>query len=43
MVRENDAFLDNYYKLRGWDNRGVPAADTLKKMGMTPVAADMPK
>ncbi|MEO2151807.1 MAG: aldehyde ferredoxin oxidoreductase C-terminal domain-containing protein, partial [Thermococcus sp.] len=26
--------LDYYYELRGWDKRGVPRKETLKKLGL---------
>ncbi len=29
-----EALLDYYYELRGWDKRGVPKKETLKKLGL---------
>ncbi len=29
-----EALLDHYYDLRGWDRRGVPRRETLKKLGL---------
>ncbi|MBS3950295.1 MAG: aldehyde ferredoxin oxidoreductase family protein, partial [Peptococcaceae bacterium] len=29
-----DRLLDEYYKLRGWDNNGIPSAAQLKKVGL---------
>jgi aldehyde:ferredoxin oxidoreductase len=29
-----DEMLDDYYKLRGWDQRGLPEPETLKKFGL---------
>jgi len=26
--------LDEYYELHGWDNNGIPPAETLKKLGL---------
>jgi len=26
--------LDDYYKVQGWDNNGIPTAETLKKLGL---------
>ena len=29
-----DSMLDDYYKLRGWDENGIPTADTLEELGL---------
>ena len=34
IVRHQDEFLDNYYKLRGWTKEGVPSAKKLKELGL---------
>ena len=34
-VVDLDPMLDEYYKLRGWDNAGVPTADTLARLAMS--------
>jgi len=36
-----DFLLDDYYKLRGWDEDGRPAAKTLKRLGLDAVVADI--
>ena len=28
------SMLDDYYKVQGWDNNGIPTAETLKKLGL---------
>lgn len=33
-MEECDKMLDDYYKLRGWDNDGVPTADKLNELGL---------
>ena len=30
------SMLDDYYRLRGFDNRGVPRPETLERLGLTP-------
>jgi aldehyde:ferredoxin oxidoreductase len=32
---------DGYYKLRGWDERGIPTAERLKTLKLNDVAADL--
>lgn len=34
---ELDILLDDYYKLRGWDNNGLPTKETLEKLGLLEV------
>jgi aldehyde:ferredoxin oxidoreductase len=29
------AMLDDYYKVQGWDNNGIPTKTTLEKLGLT--------
>ncbi|MBI2851369.1 MAG: aldehyde ferredoxin oxidoreductase family protein [Chloroflexi bacterium] len=41
IVRRQDKFLDNYYKLRGWSKQGVPTARKLKELGLDSVTSDM--
>jgi len=33
-LRDFEAMLDRYYRLRGWDSRGVPTADKLQELGL---------
>ena len=33
-VAEFNTMLDDYYKIRGWDNNGIPKAETLEKLGL---------
>ncbi len=33
-VVQLDEMLDRYYKLRGWDENGIPTEETLKKLGI---------
>ncbi|MBI2858874.1 MAG: hypothetical protein HYX90_07330 [Chloroflexi bacterium] len=35
------SMLDNYYKLMGWDQRGVPLPETLKDLGLEPLGGDI--
>jgi aldehyde:ferredoxin oxidoreductase len=42
IVREQDAFLDNYYSLRGWTKEGVPTKETLDKLNLGFAAKNMP-
>lgn len=41
--QEVDVLLDEYYALRGWDQNGIPKAETLRKVGLVDVADSMPK
>ncbi len=34
IVRKQDALLDEFYALRGWDNNGVPTPEKLKELGI---------
>jgi aldehyde:ferredoxin oxidoreductase len=38
-----DVMLNKYYKKRGWDERGIPAKTTLKKLGLSDVAKELSK
>jgi len=38
-----DIMLQNYYKKRGWDHRGVPKKATLSKLGISNVAKELRK
>ena len=38
-----DAMLQRYYRKRGWDDRGVPRKNTLKKLGLSDVANQLGK
>lgn len=41
IVRHQDAFLDNYYKLRGWTKEGVPTPEKLKELGLDSLIKDL--
>ncbi|MBI4188021.1 MAG: hypothetical protein HY529_02330, partial [Chloroflexi bacterium] len=44
MKLDHDKFdkeLDEYYELRGWDNEGIPTAETLEKLGLDDVRQDL--
>ncbi len=36
-----DALLSEYYRLRGWDERGVPKKETLKELGLEEVIPEL--
>jgi aldehyde:ferredoxin oxidoreductase len=38
-----DVLLQNYYKKRGWDERGIPTKTTLKKLGLEEAAKQLGK
>jgi len=38
-----DGMLQRYYRKRGWDDRGVPKKNTLKKLGLGDVAGQLGK
>ncbi|HLN44104.1 MAG TPA: aldehyde ferredoxin oxidoreductase family protein [Candidatus Sulfotelmatobacter sp.] len=38
-----DTMLSKYYNKKGWDNRGIPKKNTLKKYGLTEVANQLNK
>ena len=33
-LRDFEAMLDRYYRLRGWDGNGVPTPETLRRLGL---------
>ena len=33
-LRDFDAMLSRYYRLRGWDESGVPTPETLQRLGL---------
>jgi aldehyde:ferredoxin oxidoreductase len=33
-LRDFDGMLDRYYRLRGWDENGVPTPETLRRLGL---------
>jgi len=41
MVRDLDAFLDEYYRLRGWTGNGIPTPEKLMELGLDYVVKDM--
>ena len=40
MIRGLDAFLDEYYRLRGWTKDGIPSRDKLNELGLGYVIDD---
>ena len=38
---EVNIMLDEYYAARGWDDNGIPTAETLTRVGLADVAADL--
>ncbi len=34
--------LTRYYRLRGWDERGIPTGETLRRLGLDEIADDIP-
>ncbi|ASJ13527.1 tungsten-containing formaldehyde ferredoxin oxidoreductase [Thermococcus thioreducens] len=36
-----DALLSEYYRLRGWDERGIPKKETLKELGLEEVIPEL--
>ena len=41
IVRKLDALLDEYYRLRGWDENGVPTPEKLKELGLEEIIKDV--
>jgi aldehyde:ferredoxin oxidoreductase len=41
--QELDILLDEYYRARGWDENGIPTKETLERVGLGELAADMEK
>ena len=42
-VRKQDACLDQYYDLRGWDRNGIPTKETLTRLGLKELDRDIAK
>lgn len=40
VLRDFDGMLDRYYRLRGWDENGVPTPETLRRLGVDVVPED---
>jgi aldehyde:ferredoxin oxidoreductase len=40
-LRKPDALLDEYYRVRGWNENGVPARDKLKELGLEEIIGDI--
>ncbi len=40
-MRNLDGFLDEYYKLRGWTENGIPKREKLEESGLGYVVKDM--
>jgi aldehyde:ferredoxin oxidoreductase len=38
-LNDFEAMLDRYYRLRGWSQNGIPAPDTLRRLGLEPWAS----
>jgi len=36
-----DGYLDDYYKLKGWNSEGIPTKETLDKLGLDDVKKDL--
>ncbi len=41
MIRHHREFLDEYYKLRGWDENGVPTKEKLEELKLGYVVKDL--
>ena len=41
VVREMEKFLDEYYRLRGWTNYGIPSPEKLQELGLDYIVKDM--
>ncbi len=41
IVSHNDEFLDKYYALRGWTQKGVPTEQKLKELGLAFIVKDI--
>jgi len=40
-MEDIDFLLDAYYRARGWDENGIPTRETLTRIGLSDVAADL--
>jgi aldehyde:ferredoxin oxidoreductase len=36
ILHDVDAMLDRYYRLRGWDQNGIPLPETLRRLDLDP-------
>jgi aldehyde:ferredoxin oxidoreductase len=36
-----EPLLDAYYRFRGWDDQGRPTLNTLQRLNLEPLAAEM--
>jgi aldehyde:ferredoxin oxidoreductase len=41
MVKTLEKFLDEYYKLRGWNNNGIPTREKFQELGLNFAIKDM--
>jgi len=41
MVRALETFLDEYYRLRGWTEAGIPSREKLQELGLEYVVKDI--
>ncbi|ANF23634.1 tungsten-containing formaldehyde ferredoxin oxidoreductase [Thermococcus piezophilus] len=41
--KQYDKLLSEYYRLRGWDERGIPKEETLKELGLEEVIPELEK
>ncbi|NJE84301.1 aldehyde ferredoxin oxidoreductase [Thermococcus sp. CX2] len=41
--KQYDKLLSEYYRLRGWDERGIPKKETLKELGLEEVIPELEK
>ena len=42
-VRKQDAFMHQYYDLRGWDRNGIPTQKKLQELGLGDLVKDIIK
>jgi aldehyde:ferredoxin oxidoreductase len=42
LLVELDSMLDEYYKERGWTNRGIPTEDKLRELELDFLVRDLP-
>jgi aldehyde:ferredoxin oxidoreductase len=38
VLRDFEAMLDRYYRLRGWDEDGVPTPETIQRLSRSKIA-----
>ena len=41
VIRKPDAIIDQYYDVRGWDHNGIPTRQTLARLGLGSLDADV--